>query len=125
MHFGGYSYKEPHYLGSRGEGFHIKSIFLVRGCLSLHNIHFRLCLLPGTHVLGVTKSCAKKERLQKAYRSAASDYGRSVQVLERYLGTMAKDEYKVLRSYSDTMRRVSEAASGEQAPQETICYYGA
>jgi hypothetical protein len=60
--------------------------------------------------MAATNLCADKERLQNAYAAAAIDYSRAVQVLERYVGTLAKKEYNELRSYSEKMRQVSEAA---------------
>ena len=52
--------------------------------------------------------CEEKERLLRAYSFAASDYSRAVQVLQRRLGTLSKEEYQKLRAFAERTRELTE-----------------
>ena len=53
-------------------------------------------------------ACEDKERLLRAYTFAASDYSRAVQVLQRRLGTISREEYQKLRTFAETTRELAE-----------------
>ena len=61
----------------------------------------------------VENVCLEKARLTAAHNNAAENYSRAVAVLERYLGTMSRDEYEALLEFSERMREQSERARAE------------
>ena len=52
--------------------------------------------------------CEEKARLLRVYSFATSDYSRAVQVLQRRLGTISKEEYQKLRAFTETTRELTE-----------------
>lgn len=53
-------------------------------------------------------ACEEKERLLRIYSFASSDYSRAVQVLQRRLGTISKEEYQKLREFTEKTRELTE-----------------
>lgn len=53
-------------------------------------------------------ACEEKERLLRIYSFAISDYSRAVQVLQRRLGTISKEEYQKLRTFTEKTRELAE-----------------
>jgi len=58
-------------------------------------------------------SCTEKYRLWRAYSFAIADFSRAVQVLNRYTGTMDREEYERLRNFANQAEWTSEQARRE------------
>jgi hypothetical protein len=62
----------------------------------------------GTGETATAPACEEKSRLLRVYSFATSDYNRAVQVLQRRLGTISKEEYQKLRAFTERSRELAE-----------------
>jgi multidrug resistance efflux pump len=55
-------------------------------------------------------ACEEKDRLTRAYSSAASDYSRAVELLQKRSGVMSKQDYENIYNFVERARKQVEHA---------------